>query len=720
MEIIGSKPPLLVYLFALQVVVFLVIFLDIEFARQVIVSLYLIFIPGYVLLKALRIEISNKTELILFSVGLSIAFVMLIGLLLNSLSFVQEPLSTLPILLVTSVCVLLISFLSYIWKREEFILGFPRDMKVSHLVPYFLLPLLGVVGMLLVRASGNNSLLILTIIVISVFLALGSFGKIPASHYPFAIVSLAATLLLMTFLTSNYLNGFDVHFEYTVFSATKNISYWNPSLGLNVNAPYAWMYFYVSNSMLGSTIYPVVFSNLANIAGTQVFNILYPLIFSLVPLALYQFLKEQWGKKVAFLSVLFFISNAVFFDFRNNSRQMLADLFFIVLFLIFFKKDMKDSDKWLLIPFFGFGLLTSYYMLNYVFLALILLTGFFASISNRAKKRKISLTAVFFLVISTFVWYIYVSWGPFDRLIQSLSYNITNAINELFFFGTRSGQVLYATDILASPNLLHQGGRIIFYVSVALILIGFFILVVKRNKQKLDSEYRILTYISMFALSLVIILPRFAYELQLTKWYHTTLIFLSPLFVLGGLTFFKVLLRPFVDVGDKKKRYAFAMITMVLVPFFLFQTGFMYEVMEDAYPSSIPLSGYRMDDLTRLQYNLINERDFYGASWLSEHTDSSDRRVYSDVVTLDNVFWITLMDYDMANRILFNGTAIFESPSYIFLSDYDTKTGSIWNKISFGNETWKFSEISILDTDNDFKGKIYSNGASEVHYYQVP
>ena len=78
------------------------------------------------------------------------------------------------------------------------------------------------------------------------------------------------------------------------------------------------------------------------------------------------------------------------------------------------------------------------------------------------------------------------------------------------------------------------------------------------------------------------------------------------------------------------------------------------------------------------------------------------------------------MDYDMANRILFNGTAIFESPSYIFLSDYDTKTGSIWNKISFGNETWKFSEISILDTDNDFKGKIYSNGASEVHYYQVP
>ena len=721
MKTFSSRARFLILLLVLQLLVILVIILDIQFVRQVIVILYLLFIPGFVLLKVLRIDASSMTDIILFSIGLSIAFVTLIGLLLNSLGFIPQPLSTGPLVITTSIIVLFLSVLNCLNKKPVSLISFPKDIRISRILPFAALPLLSIVGMLFVRNYGNNSLVLLTIIIISVLLALSFFSRIPTSYYPIVLVSIATTLLLMSFLTSNYLNGYDVHYEYAVFSETKAASYWNVSLGLNVNAPFSWFYFYVSNAMLISTVLPTAISNMASINGVQIFNILYPLIFSLVPLAVYQFYKYQWGKKIAFLSVLFFISNEVFFNFRNNSRQMIAEFFFVMLFLVFFKKDLNERSKWLLTVFFGFGMLVSYYTLNYIFLILILATWVCAKIFNSNKRKRIGLITILFLAISTLIWYMYVCWGPFERFVWAISANINSLLNDFLSFGARSGSVLTVVDFSTSPNLIHNFGRIFFYASLLLVLIGFIALIVKRKKLRLESEYRILTFINMFALSLVVIIPRFAYEMQLSKWYHTTTIFLSPLFVLGGIILFKYLLRLLSVREEKRESYGFVLIATILIPFFLFQSGFVYEVTGDSAPSSIALSGYKMDDLRRLGLNLINENDFFGATWIAKYTSAIDRKVYSDVKSLDNVFWITLRDFDMANRILYNETEIVESPSYIFLSDYNTKTGIILTQSAFDlDETYNISQIGILDNENLYKNKIYSNGASHVHYYGIP
>ena len=141
--------------------------------------------------------------------------------------------------------------------------------------------------------------------------------------------------------------------------------------------------------MLVSTVFTTILSNLANFEGTWIFNIFFPLIFSLVPLALYEFFKGKWGSKIAFLSVVFFVSTNVFHSFRSNSRQMIAEFFFVLLFLVFFKKDMNNRHKWLLIGLFSFGLIVSYYTLNYVFLFIILATFLLTTIFYKEKVRKI-------------------------------------------------------------------------------------------------------------------------------------------------------------------------------------------------------------------------------------------------------------------------------------------------------------------------------------------
>jgi uncharacterized membrane protein len=715
MKTTNWKPRFLIYVLALQVAVILAIVVNIPFVRQVLVPLYLILVPGFALLKALRIETSNVAETVLFSVGLSIASVMLIGLLINESGFIPQPLSTTPLLIVTSIFVLLVSALSCLKEKGNLRLSFP-DLKISLLAPYIALPLLSVIGMLLVKAFDNNLLVVSTIIIISVLLALALFSKLPTSHYPFALVSIASALLLMTFLTSNYINGYDVPWEYMVFTATKNASYWNPSFGLTSSL--SWVYIYVSNSMLISTVFPTVVSNMANIDGTWIFNIIFPLIFSLVPLALYQFFQTQWGKKVAFFSALFFISNSVFFYFRDNTRQMAAELFFLLIFLVLFKKNINIRSRWILFACFSFALIVSYYSLTYVFIFLIFSTWLFAKAFSKDKNRRISSAVILFFSVLTFLWYVYVSAGPFNRLTLFLNYTI-QSIAEFFVVQSRGSMVLSATGVIAAPTFLHQIGRILFYISALFILIGFVTLIVRRKKESIDSEYSILTILSMFILSLAIILPNFASDFQTDKLYEIALLFLSPLFIIGGMTFFKNALRLFSLKKEKREAYGLILIATVLIPFFLFQTGFVYEVARDPVPSSIALSGYRMDDLTLLSSNLYNENDFFGATWLSQYTSMSDRTIYADIPSMANGLFVALMDINFSTQILSNETAILKSPSYIFLTHYDTKYGIIIEHLN-PNVIYNITELSILNATNAHNDKIYTNGACEIHYYSVP
>jgi len=56
------------------------------------------------------------------------------------------------------------------------------------------------------------------------------------------------------------------------------------------------------------TILPVMVSKLASIAGLWVLKLIFPIMFSLVPLAVYEMLKTQFSDKTAFLSSFFAIS----------------------------------------------------------------------------------------------------------------------------------------------------------------------------------------------------------------------------------------------------------------------------------------------------------------------------------------------------------------------------------------------------------------------------
>jgi len=705
-----------IYVLTLQAVVLITLVFDIPIARQVLGFLYLTFVPGFVLLRVLKLERSNMTETILFSIGLSITFLMFIGLLINELcssNLISKPLSTEPLAIIISISVLVISILSCFKEKENFHVMGPKDLRALHLVLHFCLPILSTIGVMMVTAFKNNLLLISIILIISILFVLSSFSKF-SSYYPFAIVSIASTLLLTTFLTSNYIHGYDINLDYYIFNVTKSNSYWNRSLGLGLN----YMRMNLYNSMLSITVLPTVFSNILNMEETWVFKIIYPLVFSLVPLGLYQLFQRQWEKKVAFLSVLFFMSNTVFFNFRNTVKAMIAELFYILLFLVLLRKDMDHRSKWIFLVCFSFGLIVSYYSMTYIFLFLIFSAWLCSKIFGKKKEMEINSTTTVSFFVLTFSWYTFIVKGPFDALMLFLGTSFQNFFEEFLYPQSRGVLVLSAAGAETSPGFLHFLGRILFNVTAVFILIGFVSLIAKRKKERLDPEYFLLVSLNMVPLLITIIVPNLSYALQMNRMYHVTLLFLSPLFILGGRTLFENVFKILPLIKEKKREsYSLILILAVLVPFFLFQTGFVYEITGDPLPSSISLSKYRMGDYTRLDMALGNENDFFGAKWLSKYVDVENAQIYSDTKAKYQVLTSSMVNINNRIEVLSNIT-VFTNQSYIYFTRYNTMSGILIYDTRYPiNIRYNVNELSIFNSTTVLNNKLYTNGASEIYYY---
>ncbi|MDH5695328.1 MAG: DUF2206 domain-containing protein, partial [Dehalococcoidia bacterium] len=217
-----------------------------------------------------------------------------------------------------------------------------------------LLPLLAVLGASLVNFYHNNVLLLVLIFVIAILAGLVAFNKfIPARVYPFMIAMMAIALLYQTTLISNYLVGSDIHGEYAWGKLVMEAGYWDATISSLIN------------SCLSIVILAPVYSLLLNMDIFWLFKIIYPLIFCLVPLALFRILRLQISPRYAFLAVFFFIAMPMFFmDVAQLARQQISELFFVSVVLLMVDRKLTLIQRTVLVIIFGFGVVVSHYGLG--------------------------------------------------------------------------------------------------------------------------------------------------------------------------------------------------------------------------------------------------------------------------------------------------------------------------------------------------------------------
>jgi len=688
----------------LQLALVLSSYWDISVARQVVGFLYLTFVPGVIILKFLKLENLSLVGTVSLSVGISVAFLMFLGLLLNELlplvGFLN-PLSIEYLIIVLSMLITLLCLALYI-KAETFRNTHIQLSLIDKIMLLILicLPVLSVSGTLGVNIRTENSLLLLFFLLVSIFALVISLlhQKFTLETKSTSLFIMYFSILMVTWLMTNYIFGYDSHLEFYSFKATNNASYWNPTRS----------HFEIDkgNAMLSITILPTIYSKVMGLDPVWVFKIVYPLLAAFVPLALYQlFLLHAKKDAAAFLGVFLFITHSL--DGLGSIKEWIATIFYVLLFFIIFSEKIPQSKRKILFIIFAGGLVVSHYSKSYIFMVVLILMWMISFLMK--KNLKVTLDMVLLYLSMTFAWYIFTLQGTtFEALLKTFDNVFRSLTTEFANPESRGSTVMTALGLVGPPTYLHLISRIFFYLTVLLILVGFVSAALKFWKERSEFEYFVLVCINMGILALTIILPNLAPSYNMTRFYRTALIVLAPLCFLGSEEIVANLHR--LRLASLQRKISALFLTCaVLIPFFLFQTGFFYEVAK-VECWSIPLSGYRMPP-SEVSGPLLYGADVSGAIWLSRYTDKASA-IYADIVAWDRALTsYGLIDYGRF-RALGNTTRTLETGSLIYLRRLNIVHG-----IMVGGYLPQWNTTDMQPLLNKLN-QVYSNG--ECNIYKNP
>jgi uncharacterized membrane protein len=722
---------------AVQLAIWSVIGLDatgfqIPLLRQFIGFIYLSFIPGILILRILKLHKLGNIETILYTVGLSIATLMFTGLLVNTiypLFGISGPISITPLIITISAVVLILCTLSYLWDKD---FSNPSYIDIGAVLSppvlfLCLIPFMSVCGAYLVNYHNNNFLLMLLIVVLAFIPILIAFDKfIPKNLYPLAVFIIAISLLFHNSLISMYLWGWDIHYEYHISSIVAEFAHWDSTIISNVNG------------MLSIVMVAPIYSNILNLDRIWIFKIIYPFIFSLVPLGLYRIFQKQTEDKIAFLSCFFFVSLFSFYsEMLQLARQQIAELFFALLILLMVSNDMNKAKRAFLFIIFGLSLVVSHYGLSYIYIfslilawLLLLLTKnpeikkmidiFHHKVGRYNKKharnpktskieeRTISSTFVLLMIVFTLAWYIYITGSSSFQSFLRIGEHIVCSFTTDFLDPQSAQGAEYI--IRKAVSWIHSVHKYLQLLMQFLIVVGIVSVIVKYKEMKFEKEYFVFSVIAFTLCLTGITVPHFATAYNTTRIYQITLFFLAPFCVIGGIAILKILSE--IAKMSWTGKSSLKVLSVIFAIYLLFNSGWVYAVTEDN-PQSFALNNKGGD------YICSNEREAIGSKWLSRSTDD-DSLVYGDLLMpyiIADFFHVACI----GRRMMHFSGGNFERMSnegYIYLRSWNIEK----HEIRMVNPRASISELPHINIGDvpelvnkiNRRNKVYTNGGAQI------
>jgi len=294
--------------------------------------------------------------------------------------------------------------------------------------------------------------------------------------------------------------------------------------------------------------------------------------------------------------------------------------------------------------------------------------------------------------VAIFAWYIYTSGAVVFNSFLSFTGYVYNQLGGFFNPASRGQAVLTGLGLAQSPSLLNTISRGFAYLTEIFIVIGVVALVRKKTRFAFERDYTVFSLVAVAFLVLITIVPGLANTLSLTRFYHILLMFLAPFCIIGIWAFVQ-----FIQKREHKLLVSL-LADIILLPYFLFQTNFVYEV-AGADSWSMPLSGYRMDPLRFYgEDGYIDSYSVYGAQWLSRNV-----RPEWNIVA-DSGLFTSLTAYGLVYRGYVSGlnnyTAL-RSGQFVYLS---------YISIGYEQSMWNGTLPKLVNQTD----VVYCNGGSEV------
>ncbi len=744
---------------SIQLAVFVFVCLDIlgisiPIIGPLVCFVFLAFIPGVVVIRALKLHGLNNIEACIYSVALSLAVVMFSGLITNFIlrqfGFL-EPLSILPLFLVisgfTGICCVICYMADAGLSMPKADAGLSKPIFTN---PSFLaspvalilltLPFFAIFGTYLVNYYQNGALLIVMVLFVGAIAMLVGYGKVPSRFYPLAITGIALALLYQNSLLTPFVVGFsDMNSEFYAANVVLTNSYWDPQIAT------------LCSSALSVAILAPIFSIFSKLDLGMVFKIFYPILYLFVPLGIYRIAQKQTNDQTAFLSSFLYIATSVFFTtMLGKNRTIVALIFLISLVLLLIDREMNDKKRSLLFIVFACCLGVSHYTVAYMGLYMLLFMSFglvfvkhgkmiekiglfFAArmhrdsknTSNRILNRKWeSRDNIIVLTIITwvffFTWSMYteggsISWIRAAQVIAEIPYKISS---DLLQTSPGSG-----VELISRPstfvNTLYKGWVLTTQV---FIVIGIIVAALKLKKNGFLTSYIVLSLSTLPLFFMSIFVASSIEAVGAIRLYYLSLTVLAPFSVFGGIVVLeavssiikhrKKLIRSFSYIDLRANQIK--ILSVFFVIYFMFNVGFVQQF--TGVPTSFALSGTKID----LEYRppTFNKTELVAAQWLSVNKDPSKnvfagayKELSGDLVSSDFM------------AILGQNDSLYDIPpkAYIFLGTDSVKE----NIIRFLDPVWRINQVykshivKLSDTkfNNELlqRPKIYDNGGAQVY-----
>ena len=649
--------------------------------RWVVGFIFITFVPGYLILRILGLQRLGFIEKLLYTVGLSVAFAMFLGWTLNwflPLIGIAQPISVLPLLVAFSVSMLIMWGIAYPREEPEIRLKLPTLIKLTALLkPQALcllgLPILTIIGTRIVFANGNNlALLVMLSLVVVVAMLIATGRLIPPQLYPLAVLTISISLLFHLSLISNDLFGGDVGREFLYQDIVIKQGYWDTTLKSNLNA------------MMSITILCPVYSIMLKLSSIWVFKVVYMLLFSLVPLALYQAYQKLVSSRVAFLAVFFFMSFPVFFTLAPDVRQPSAEVFLALTLLLFIEKEIPSARKTILLIIFGFAIIVSHYGLTYIYIFYLGATIPLLFLKKSAFRPVYALVFVGFALL----WFTIAGGGsPFQSLLNVIN-KVQIALGTVSYdIMARNPHILQAFGLapMRGAEITWEIARGFQYAIQLFIVVGAIGMIAKWHKLKSNPTMVVMCLASLVLLGICVVVPVVGKVIRMMRVFHITLFFLAPICVLGGLVIGEKLFR--------LRRWAMPALTIILVPYFLFTTGFIFEVTNTT-ACSMPLSLYEED------WAFNTDAEVEAREWLYEKVNPSGH--YYGVHTLRKYIYtdapsVLMREMRPYTAVLKTDLTKIKVYSYIYLRRWNVERQEYRKSASTGAEHYPLSEIWYLD-----------------------
>lgn len=697
----------------------------ISILRSTSAIIYLTFIPGALMLRILKLDryLGNLTEKVVFSVGLSISSLTFLGIFLNFLYpiiGIDKPFSELPLALGVSFFVALLIILCFCFseksnRRHSVNLKF-RPCYIF--VFSFLLLSLSILGTNTLNYQNDNTLLLILFCMIALIPILVNFGKVKESVYSILIWSISFSLLHYGAFTKPLYND-----EKYMPAVVALMGYWDPTLKAG------------HNMLLPNVILHPMYIILAGIPFVWEWRIVHPLLFSVIPVLMYQIYRRMVDDKTAFLSTFLVTSTFIFYLlFSTQIRTPMATFYMVFFGFLIVDDKIPNKIKLPLMLVFSFLLISSHYGTSFIFLFVLISGSIIYLILERlsgkeSTKNYLPFTFLAMYLVLAFSWYMYVANGARFINLSRFFTHFCESLISLEFFNPYGSYTTYALEHNYSTSINILKYMYIFVYLTAIIgIIKEIYNNIYKNTKNFDTYYLSIS-ISFLGVMLSTLLPTKAYNTA--RVVFITLTFLAPFCVAGGYTIFQnivmilsKILKFKNNLGNTNFTTVFAVFLMI---FFLFNSGFISEVVTKDYAPYAIIGKGRIMKSNNTQYKLYLYRfyrplcDIEMCKWITKYSDKN-KILYSDFFISEGTLRYRnsfIPEYGLVpghnNRPkvhrLTTNVKILKS-NYILLGYHNIRDKFIvsqWNPVIY------FS-ISKLYPTLIQSSKIYDNGGSRIYY----